>query len=216
MKEIAAFCDFCTACVDERLRDRLVVGVRGDEARRRMLETAGLTLQTAADICRAAENADISGAAFGSPASSIMKMSEYRRRRNAEKFSGRTSRGPQSGATSVTANNSENIDRCPRCGIAAHDEDQMCPAIGRTCFKCGKKDHFSSVCRGRGRSQSRRRVSSIHVHRSSTVATTDRRLSDVHVRGVTGRPSPRVQLQLHRPDGAVMDTTWTLDTGAET
>ena len=52
LQEIAAFRDFCTACVDERLRDRLV-----EEARRRLLETANLTLPTASDICRAAENA---------------------------------------------------------------------------------------------------------------------------------------------------------------
>ena len=65
LKEIAAFCDFCSACADERLRDRIVVGVRSDEARRRMLEQNDLTLMTAADICRAAENAATSGAAIG-------------------------------------------------------------------------------------------------------------------------------------------------------
>ena len=59
-QEIAAFRDLCTACVDERLRDRLV-----EEARRRLLETANLTLPTASDICRAAENAANSRSAIG-------------------------------------------------------------------------------------------------------------------------------------------------------
>ena len=82
LQEIAAFRDFCTACVDERLRDRLV-----EEARRRLLETANLTLQTAADICRAAENAANSRSAIGGQISTLQKMSEYRRRRDGSRSS---------------------------------------------------------------------------------------------------------------------------------
>ena len=50
LREIAAFCDLCPACYDDRLRDRLVVGTSDDDARRRMLEVTDLTLRKAIDI----------------------------------------------------------------------------------------------------------------------------------------------------------------------
>ena len=40
LREIAASCDFCPACYDDRLRDRLVVGTSDEDARRRMLEVS--------------------------------------------------------------------------------------------------------------------------------------------------------------------------------
>ena len=215
LKEIAAFCDFCTACVDERLRDRIIVGVRSDEARRRMLEQNGLTLMAAADICRAAENAATSGAAIEGSTSSVLKMSAYRRQRDGGRFGGRTGGAISSDITTAPSAHTGSSDRCAGCGAPSHSERQRCPATGRTCFKCGKKDHFSSVCRSRGRSQSRRRLSSVRVCRSTSVPA-NQRLSDIRIRGITTRPSPRVHLQLHRPDGGIISTSWTPDTGAET
>ncbi|KAK3887564.1 hypothetical protein Pcinc_008270 [Petrolisthes cinctipes] len=38
--------------------------------------------------------------------------------------------------------------QCPNCGGDRHTF-RDCPARGRQCFKCGKMNHFSSVCRGR-------------------------------------------------------------------
>ena len=38
MKEIANFCDFCDACINNRLRDRIVVGTSDQEALKRMFE----------------------------------------------------------------------------------------------------------------------------------------------------------------------------------
>ena len=62
IKEIAAFCDFCTSCISNRLRDRIVVGIRDEEALKHMLEEKDLTLQKAIDICRASENAYVNHA----------------------------------------------------------------------------------------------------------------------------------------------------------
>ncbi|XP_064486020.1 uncharacterized protein LOC135398556 [Ornithodoros turicata] len=35
---------------------------------------------------------------------------------------------------------------CSKCGYSMHRGGQ-CPAVGKVCKKCGKKNHFSSVCR---------------------------------------------------------------------
>ena len=37
---------------------------------------------------------------------------------------------------------------CTRCG-GKHDEQQKCPAIGATCHKCKKPNHYSRMCRTR-------------------------------------------------------------------
>ena len=46
------------------------------------------------------------------------------------------SRGPQHSTTTT----------CRYCGRRRHSNPQQCPALGRTCFKCGGPDHFATVC----------------------------------------------------------------------
>lgn len=36
--------------------------------------------------------------------------------------------------------------RCNRCGFKLHLEGELCPAAGKTCLRCGKVNHFRSVC----------------------------------------------------------------------
>ncbi|XP_043232854.1 uncharacterized protein K02A2.6-like [Amphibalanus amphitrite] len=37
---------------------------------------------------------------------------------------------------------------CRYCGRRRHTSPQQCPALGKTCFKCGGRDHFANVCSG--------------------------------------------------------------------
>ena len=39
---------------------------------------------------------------------------------------------------------------CERCGTG-HDKQQLCPAIGAICRKCGRKNHFAKMCRTKTR-----------------------------------------------------------------
>lgn len=36
---------------------------------------------------------------------------------------------------------------CPRCGYEKHRQGSQCPAMGQTCNKCQKPNHFARVCR---------------------------------------------------------------------
>lgn len=46
----------------------------------------------------------------------------------------------------------QSID-CGRCGYKGHKaSDEKCPAKGKTCIKCGGRDHFSKRCRSKKRS----------------------------------------------------------------
>ena len=137
LKEIASFCDFCHHCQDNRFRDRVVVGTRDEEARRRMLEEPDITLQKAVDIARASENAASNSSAIRDPAgSTLARVSQYQRSR------GR----PRDRSTEKT---------CPRCGGEVHRSAGDCRAVKRTCRACGKVGHFASVCRSRSASRSR-------------------------------------------------------------
>ena len=216
LKEIASSCDFCHHCLDNRYRDRVVVGIRDEEARRRMLEEPTLTFQKAVDIARASENATSNSSAIRSSSGPTIlgKVSQYRRSRS------RLKKMPTA--------------KCTRCGDEAHSDSAGCRAAGLTCHACGKIGHFASVCRSRsagrprqpaadaGRAQrragGRKRVSLIARKTRTTSAparSTTVNDSSLMILGLQTERTPQVQLVLHHADGRSRETTWTPDTGAE-
>lgn len=60
------------------------------------------------------------------------------------------------------ANRSSNqIDQCRYCG-QSHPRRQ-CPAFGKTCSGCGKKNHFERVCRSKGKSEPVKKISTVNI-----------------------------------------------------
>jgi len=53
--------------------------------------------------------------------------------------------------TLTTSSVSKQIQKpyCDQCGNY-HTRQQVCPALGAECRKCGKRNHFAKVCRTRG------------------------------------------------------------------
>ena len=56
LRKLVKTCDF-GAVEDSTIRDRIVMGIRDDTTRRKLLQTRQLDLKTAIDICRASESA---------------------------------------------------------------------------------------------------------------------------------------------------------------
>ena len=56
LRKLASTCAYGALC-DELIRDRLVIGIKSHEVRKRLLREKALTLNTALDIIRAAETA---------------------------------------------------------------------------------------------------------------------------------------------------------------
>ncbi|XP_043209539.1 uncharacterized protein LOC122374691 [Amphibalanus amphitrite] len=133
LREIAACCDFCQHCADDRFRDHIVVGTIDSDARRRMLETADLTFEKALDICRACECATNNNQEI-TQSGTVGRISRYRQEKNRRRFA---------------SEDSIQLSRCRRCGAAEHSDDRRCPALGRACNSCGERDHFAVTCRGR-------------------------------------------------------------------
>ena len=129
--EIAELCDF-KALKDEQVRDQLVVGISDKATSEKLQLQQDLTLDKAIEICRTREQvksqmATQSGTAF----LEFVKESKSGLRKHQQKKNPR----PQ-----------PSDEKCPNCGLEHTGPD--CPARGKTCSKCGKKNHFRAVCRG--------------------------------------------------------------------
>lgn len=200
VKEIVNFCDFCESCIDNRLRDRIVVGTSDEGALKRMLKEKDLTLRSAIDICRASESANKNSAAIRNTVDgTVCKVSRYRRERTS------LSKGTV----------------CFRCGQKNHTNKEKCRAVDKDCLNCGKLGHFAAVCRSPARTSSDKRTQ--HPSKQSSTRDTGskkragdihRVLSGVYANEVSARPAPKVVISATHPGGRDR-VTWTPDSGAE-
>jgi len=129
LKRLAKFCNFGTH-LDEMLRDRLALGCRSIEARRKLLQTDKLTLKMARDTL------DVFEAVEGTKVEFFSTPNEV----HDSKFS--------KGKRPITSSKQSN-KRCFRCGRAGCNVPEKCLAFGKTCRNCGKQNHFASVCRNK-------------------------------------------------------------------
>lgn len=123
LRQLAANCEFGTITPDELLRDRLVFGIRDHKTRERLLREPALTLARADEICRAAESTGTQLKVVGDTAAENV-----------------------SAVNTSTASHPE----CPNCG-RQHDtrKKEQCPAFGKYCRKCKKRNHFAVKCRSK-------------------------------------------------------------------
>ena len=127
LRKFAATCQFGTF-EDEMLRDRIVTGLRDHGHRERVLRETTLTLQKAIDICRTNEMA----------ANQRLKMKQTD---TVHLLHGNETRAHHADPRK----NPRKIKNCKYC-VDSHAAGK-CPAFGKTCTKCNKKNHLAKVCR---------------------------------------------------------------------
>ena len=127
LRKFAATCQFGTF-EDEMLRDRIVTGLRDHGHRERVLRETTLTLQKAIDICRTNEMA----------ANQRLKMKQTD---TVHLVHGNETRAHHADPRK----NPRKIKNCKYC-VDSHAAGK-CPAFGKTCTKCNKKNHLAKVCR---------------------------------------------------------------------
>ena len=126
LKTLVKTCNFCDDCVDSMLRDRIILGIRDSTTRTELLKTRNLTLLKCYDMCKAAENAMQHVRAFKPEKDAVNKLESRDGNYNARKPSA--------------------VKICKFCGKAHTFGARHCPAYGKTCDKCKKKNHFASKC----------------------------------------------------------------------
>ena len=127
---------------DELLRDRLVVGIRSDSVRSRLFREADLMVQKAIDICRAAEVTDSRMASIknslDSNVNALDKDNKYSKHRQRDNKTKRINEASQ-----------QSKMLCKNCGNKHIREKNKCPAYGKSCKECGKKNHFAKMCKNK-------------------------------------------------------------------
>ena len=151
LKTKAQTCEFAEL-KDSLIRDRVVCGIICDKTRAKLLKESELTLQKALDICRANEATTSQLKTLSSHATNKESVEQevlaiQKHRTSAPQRSRHEATEPQR-------------SQCDKCGTR-HQRHQKCPAYGMECYNCGRKNHFSKVCRSQPREKQHRNVYSI-------------------------------------------------------
>lgn len=153
VRRLARSCAF-GGVEESMIRDRLVVGIRDDATRRKLLQIRDLTLNKAIDLCRASEAAGQQLKAMAGPDEVQAVNSSRSSRRSGVASCGRRdnrskSRGGGGERDQRAKGDSKSARRCKFCNRSHVMRKDSCPAFGKTCNVCSEKNHFavSSVCR---------------------------------------------------------------------
>ena len=139
LKNIARKCEFGDLERD-LIKDRIVCGIQSDAVRKILLRETGLTLEKALSICSSSElseqqvkdlteNEDVHAVSVRS------RRRDKRKQTQPKKPLENPSR--ESTVTKI-------INKCRNCG--GKHMPKQCPAFGKTCHNCKKKNHFVQVC----------------------------------------------------------------------
>jgi len=134
VRRLARSCQF-EGVEESMIRDRIVVGIRDDATRRKLLQVRDLKLKDAIDICRASEAAGRQLKAMTSP-EELQPLQTTPRGRH----------------RSVSRRRKQNRDQsvggpCRYCGRQHGGPKENCAAFGQKCRKCSKMNHFEKMCR---------------------------------------------------------------------
>ena len=123
---------------DEMLGDRIVLRVREDNNRKKLITMGySLSLADAVIICRTAEITTSTTKAITSPGNEVAAVSGHSHR-HGKKANQKTHYAKPA--------QSKPPQQCGRCGRSVHPGKE-CPARDATCRQCRKKGHYAKVCR---------------------------------------------------------------------
>lgn len=128
---------------DELVRDRLIVGLRDNSLKERLLRESTLTLDTALQMCKIEE---ISKSGMGLLDSqhrmSVQTLQRKKSSPSPKVYNPSTKHKPKNRSSLKT----QPKKFCTNCGGSPHPFLQ-CPARNQTCNYCKKLHHFKKVCR---------------------------------------------------------------------
>jgi plasmid maintenance system antidote protein VapI len=121
------------------IRDRIVFGTSSSKIRKKLINKGyDLTLENAIQIAQSYEYSQqqLSSMAASSEVNAVRQTTKKESYRQKQQISHRDAKKKTlQGHT------------CQRCEHSKHAYGVRCPAQNETCFKCGRINHFASVCR---------------------------------------------------------------------
>ena len=152
LKALSQTCEFGDLR-ESLIRDRMVVGIRDDKARERLLREPDLTLKKATDIVRASEMAKLQMDELRPETSTAAAHDVHAVKKALKKGSKtvkdkhRDAEEQEDGKQTANQEKKKKKYRCKRCGNK--HEYMKCPAWGKECTRCGGHNHFASCCRSK-------------------------------------------------------------------
>ena len=152
LRKLAASCEY-GALTDEFIRDRLVIGLKSQGGKVRLLREKSLTLQKAIEMCTSSETASQQMKtieATGDKQTEDVKKFRDKKTRDSNRRKKKDGSKSSNKEKKNEKKNSESSSE-PTCKYCCrkqrHARRTECPAFKQTCSKCQKKGHFPSVCR---------------------------------------------------------------------
>ncbi|XP_065302513.1 uncharacterized protein [Dermacentor albipictus] len=137
LRHLAKSCNF-GVMENSMIRDQIVFGTSDDKVRQKLLRDKELTLTKAEQVCKSAELSDAQNQLWA------------REQRQVDHIQAR----PKETVASP-------VFKCSRCG--REHGLRNCPAFGRTCRRCGGKNHFAVQCK------SNRQVAEVNADEDFTI-----------------------------------------------
>ena len=158
LRQLVATCEYGVLS-DEMVRDRIVIGIRDNNARERLLRDIKLTLAKAIEACRTSERA----------AKQRLTME------NSESVHYHRGKGPRH----KHQKDQMSPRKCKYCGDVHMPGN--CKAYGQICSRCNKRNHFAKVCKSKqnpATSQKQKEKSSRPKGKSQHVRLVEEDISD--------------------------------------
>ena len=199
LRKLASSCQF-GELRDSLIKDQLVLGVKEDSMRSRLLrqggEEKGLTLEAALDACRAHEVSKIQMQAIAGETLSTQVDAV------SHGYSGR----PGGVTTSRKQASKGSRAKCSKCGGRPHPQGNQCPAANSVCRNCKQVGHWAAVC-----DSNRKPGSQYKVREVTSDAEEDGFMGAVHTKLGQETPTRTIRVQA---GGTEMSHTFKIDTGA--
>ena len=147
IRKLASSCEFGTL-TEELIRDKLVLGIKDQATKLRLLKEEKLTLDRAINMCRSSEiaNIQLKSMTLESHKEENVNAIQGRHRKQNKYTPPRGDKAKRPAKEFEKSQHNATKHKCYHCGRQSDHELKDCPAFGQTCRACGKKNHFASAC----------------------------------------------------------------------
>lgn len=139
LRSLAKSCNY-GELTDSLIRDRIVVGIRENNVRKKLLQENKLTLAKCINICRANEKTSQQLKAMSQESEDVNSFQS-----KAPKSEGYIPKSQSKGRGQTRAKPIGLIN-CKFCGRTHPKRKEDCPSWGKNCVGCGEKNHFIALC----------------------------------------------------------------------
>lgn len=144
LREQADRCDFGDQ-LNDNIRDQITSGCSSDTLRRKILERGDENLESIVKVARIIEAVAKQQQSFGKGYSHDVASESGNTKKDEADVCKIEAKNRSESRQNTSVGNFTGI--CGRCGLKGHKSaDGNCPAKGKTCNRCGRKDHFARKC----------------------------------------------------------------------